>query len=398
MKQLKNNWAAKLVSLILAIILWSFVIGSENPTIKTTLYNVPITIENSEKLDDKGLVLMNDYKKYTDVTVKGKRNQILNITSSHIRVIADVDNFNEGTHLVKMKYEFPEGVSLANAPLTIDLDIQKIIKKDFQVMIENKGELGENYILESIVSSPEKITAVGPRSIMENVEKIVAEFDLDGVTNNIVTNVNVYPVDKNNKFVNDLDLGQNFVNLNATILEMKEVEIKPSTINDLSDDIRLKNISIIPNKLYIKGNVKEVDKVDFLETENIDLSKIRENKIIDIKLKLPDNILLASDKIDIKANIEIDKMEDKEMEIPLSNIIMKNLSEDRKVEFISKDKFKVRLKGYEEDLRNLKISDLTITMDMKGKIPGDYTLTPSVKNDKIRTVSVEDIRLKIIEK
>ena len=42
MKMLKNNWKLKILSLVGAIFLWSFVISEENPKVNTTMNNVPI--------------------------------------------------------------------------------------------------------------------------------------------------------------------------------------------------------------------------------------------------------------------------------------------------------------------------------------------------------------------
>ena len=49
-----NNLALKIISLIFAIILWSFVTNSTNPDRTKELKNIPVVIQGLEALEEKG--------------------------------------------------------------------------------------------------------------------------------------------------------------------------------------------------------------------------------------------------------------------------------------------------------------------------------------------------------
>jgi len=54
----KNDITAKIVVLIIAIFLWSFVMDKENPDWTSEYRNVSVTMTNMSALDRQGLVVM----------------------------------------------------------------------------------------------------------------------------------------------------------------------------------------------------------------------------------------------------------------------------------------------------------------------------------------------------
>ena len=48
---LENKNVLKVLSLLLAIVLWAFVLGEVNPTVKKTITNIPVEFTNVEQLE-----------------------------------------------------------------------------------------------------------------------------------------------------------------------------------------------------------------------------------------------------------------------------------------------------------------------------------------------------------
>lgn len=381
MKLLKNNWEIKLLSFVMAIIIWSFVIGNENPTVSTRITNVPIILENEENLSDDRLVLMSDKKIYTDVLISGKRNQIINITPNHIRVSADLKYLKEGVHSIRLKYNLPSGISLENEPQNINVNIEKLINKDFWVKVNTKGKLKENYILESTKANPEKVSILAARSIIESVKNVEAELNLDSLEDDVVTNLTLNVIDNNGKNIENLTLGQNFVNVNAKVLKSKEFTIKPEIKNmDKSSDYKVKEIKLNPNKIYLKGNKKYIDQIKEIKTQEIDVSNLKVDVNLPIKLNLPENTSPVNKDINVVANILIDEKIEKAIEIPKSNISIL-LTEGYSVSILN-DRYYIYVKGFKEDLENVTYNDFKLTLDISGYRSGEYSIIPKVKTNK----------------
>lgn len=395
MKLLKNNWEIKLLSFVMAIIIWSFVIGNENPTVSTRITNVPIILENEENLSDDRLVLMSDKKIYTDVLISGKRNQIINITPNHIRVSADLKYLKEGVHSIKLKYNLPSGISLENEPQNINVNIEKLINKDFWVKVNTKGKLKENYILESTKANPEKVSILAARSIIESVKNVEAELNLDSLEDDVVTNLTLNVIDNNGKNIENLTLGQNFVNVNAKVLKSKEFTIKPEIKNmDKSSDYKVKEIKLNPNKIYLKGNKKYIDQIKEIKTQEIDVSNLKVDVNLPIKLNLPENTSPVNKDINVVANILIDEKIEKAIEIPKSNISIL-LTEGYSVSILN-DRYYIYVKGFKEDLENVTYNDFKLTLDISGYRSGEYSIIPEVKTNKnLEILRLNNLNIKV---
>lgn len=393
MNLLKNNWKQKLLSLILAIVLWGFVVAGENPTVTTRMTEVPIVIDNAEDLENKGLVLMPNYRKYIDVMISGKRNQIINMTPSHIRVTADLAGLGEGTHNIRLKYSLPTGVNLESESQIISAEIQKLISKDFSINVDKVGNLPAGYLIESIKATPEKITLRGARSTIDSITNLSASLTLNQVEDDIVTNVDVVAMNSEGQKVDNITYGQKFVNLTALILKQKEVSININTATDtLNPDYKLKNIAINPSKVYIKGKKELVDKLKEVDTQDIDLSDVSKSGVRKVKLELPSGISLTDAKLEFLVDFELEGKIKKEISLSTSNIGVSGASG---VDYaFNSQTYKITVSGFSQDLESLKAGDFKASLDLSGKSSGLLSLKPSVSTDKgVEITSVENISI-----
>lgn len=70
----KKKYITMIFSVIIAVGLWIFVIGNENPTIKMTYSNIPIEYLNEDSLEEDGLVVAaSQAPAVVKVTLQGKR-------------------------------------------------------------------------------------------------------------------------------------------------------------------------------------------------------------------------------------------------------------------------------------------------------------------------------------
>lgn len=73
MKGKKNDITVKIFSLIIAIILWSYVMDQKNPEITNEYKNVTVNLTNVSALDRQGLVVMEPSEVKVNVKMTGKK-------------------------------------------------------------------------------------------------------------------------------------------------------------------------------------------------------------------------------------------------------------------------------------------------------------------------------------
>lgn len=393
MELIKNNWKLKLLSLLGAIILWSFVISTENPTVNLDMRDIPVIFENEEKLNEKGLVLLTENRPKVNISVRGPRNRLVNITPQHIKVSADLTNYKEGLNPLVLHYDLPKDVELANEPATINVDIQKVIAKKFHVDVELNGNIQDGYLLESTKSAPEEISVKGPRSLVESITKLRAKLDAKNLTKDTVTNVDIEALTKDDVVVDNVILGQNFANISVVVSKAKEVSLIALTEGKLKDDLRIVSLEVEPKTLMVKGKTNKIDQIEEIPSKNIDISNITESTTIDLNVDLPTDVFLVNEDQKFKAKIVIEAMKEKTFSIASSKIKFTGASDARSAA-IEEDVIQVKVKGFEEDLNQLTEDMIHLSYEVKDT-SGVKLIRPTAKinSDKYKIVGVESIKI-----
>ncbi|WP_027347844.1 CdaR family protein [Helcococcus sueciensis] len=382
MEILKKNWKIKLLSLIIAIFMWSYIIASTNPSIPVKLSSVPIVFENTEDLSADNLMIDSNTQKTVDITLVGQRNRIINITNSHIRVTADFQGLKEGLNNVRLNYILPDGISIEDYQNSIDVNIEKIINREFPVEIQNVGNLPEDYMLESRQVIPNSITIRGPRSNIDRISKVVTDLDLSNLQENININKDVRAIDEKGETIDKLTYGQDFVNIVAVVNKQKEVTINKNIVGEIDDNYKIDSAELNKSTVLIKGPKEAIDKINSIETQDINIEKLTQSKTVPIKFILPSDISLVSNESDYSINLVVHKKINKTLEIPKNQIEVLNKPQNKNV-VINSNTIKINLIGFQDDLDKIKTENIKLIVDLKNKESGTSHIRPSVKLDGI---------------
>lgn len=108
---LKNKKVQAVLSLLIAIGLWIYVIGSVDPTVSTTVRNIPVEMTNQKVLKELGMSATLVEPETVDITIKGARSNINEAKKSEITATVDVSNCEYGENEARIKIEFPDKIS-----------------------------------------------------------------------------------------------------------------------------------------------------------------------------------------------------------------------------------------------------------------------------------------------
>lgn len=121
------------------------------------------------------------------------------------------------------------------------------------------------------------------------------------------------------------------------------------------------------NTLEIPGSMIDVSGKSSDFEVNIDLTEL-----------LPENTKLARDlNSSVIATVKILPYNSQDFELPATQIQTENIPEDMDLVF-GQEKITVRLKGKDEDLKNLKPETVQMKIDLKGYKEGEYTVPVTV--------------------
>ena len=134
----KNDRKLMALSILVAIIMWAFVMTSTNPSLSKTVRNVPLTIKNQELMQKEGFALVGkDEVSSVNVKVEGSRSDLASLSADDLVASVDLGTPSEGIKTLNIKVDGPSGIRVeSTSPSNVNFKIEKIVKKELALEIK----------------------------------------------------------------------------------------------------------------------------------------------------------------------------------------------------------------------------------------------------------------------
>lgn len=277
------------LAIVLAIILWAYVIGEVNPETETTVNGVPLRIVGTNVLESKGLTLLTEFDDTVSVVISGRRSDVYNVNANKLSAKIDVSNCVEGENQVSVQISAPDKVSKAEAR---DGDflvlVDKIVTEEKPVDIQVSGDLSSDTSVEIVGISEEKLNVTGPGTYVEQVTALRGVLKVKDSTSEYNRSVELTPVDKDGNPVERVELSQKTVTVEAEKMLTKTVSVEVVTTGTAPEGMTVSPSSNL--KLKIRGHYDDIKGITSLKTAPVNISGITQNSSVDVTVQLPPNI------------------------------------------------------------------------------------------------------------
>ena len=108
---MKSNKVLMLISLLVAIGLWMFVMGNVDPQVSERVAGIKVEMEGTDTLNDQDLTATINKPKVVNVTIEGKRSQIIKAKKKGIKAYIDVSTCDYGKNEAEIYVRIPDGAS-----------------------------------------------------------------------------------------------------------------------------------------------------------------------------------------------------------------------------------------------------------------------------------------------
>lgn len=302
-----NNTGLKIISVVMAVLLWFYVINTGDANPRNSIVNANLKYINLEE----GLtIIMPD-----SVAVKlwGSAD-----TSAEIIAYVDLKGLAMGSHQLPVKVEpVPGAIFTSVEPDVVTVEIKEEQERSISIehVIIRNPNVG--YELLDILKSPDECIIKGEEGLVKLVNSVICEVDLAGLTGMKTINVPLKPIDaKGNPIDKGLRLVPDNINLYLVINQnmlAKEVKVNPVIIGSPMEGYQLVNDKIIPELVNILVPALIADNVNEVKTKPIDITGRDKAFSQEVELVVPEGIHIYPDKVII--NISINSTEsEKELE------------------------------------------------------------------------------------
>lgn len=225
---LNNNNVLKVVSIVLAICLWAFVMGEVNPTIKKTIHNVPVEFTNVETIEEQGIALLDPNGYTVDVEVEGSRSDLNTMDVDDIQVTADLFGYSIGEHHIAVDVALPDGIYLEEVKDSeILVTLEELVSVQKSVDVDFTGDLPEGMEPGHIVVYPETVEVKGAKSIVNQVESVRVQIDAAKLTEDVATfTASPAAIDENGEIIKNVDISANTIEVQTALYNTKTVPLE----------------------------------------------------------------------------------------------------------------------------------------------------------------------------
>ncbi len=386
MKQkLTNNLGLKLISVVLAIVVWLIVVSIDDPVISRTFNGIEVELLNTDAITSQGKVYeVIDGSDIISVTLSAKRSVLEKISRDHIRASADLKEMTilNSVEISVRTTKYSDMIS-SITPLTKNLKIQieDLEKKQLSINVETVGNPAKGYVVGSNSPSVNITSVSGPASVVSRLSKAVATVDVSGASSDIRASSKVTLYDGNGDVVNTsaLTLGVTDILVDVSILETKEIPITASFTGTPADGFAATGgIGIEPETVLVAGSGSAYKALTELNIPGEELSINGAvgsvTHTIDINDYLPGGIRLASEDYDgtVEITVFVGELENTAIDVPTANITIDNVPAGFAAALVDIGGSKrIEIQGLHDDLAAIDVSRITGSIDASSMSPRD---------------------------
>ncbi len=399
MKMRESNVTAKILTLVIAIFLWSYVMSETNPDQTQEYRNITVNYSNTAALDRQGLVIMEPEEVKINVRVTGKRSEMAKFSASSIYAEVDLSGYNEGNVKIPVTVgllDQASGIRVINhEPKEVLFSFDRIISREIPVSIDYQGELPENYVQGAVSSRPQSILISGPRTWINEVEKAQGIINLEDKTESFTISTPIKILNDSGEEVRGVAKDPGFIDVTLPIYRAVELPVELVTINELPDNYAITDIEISPETVAVKVD-NTVAGLTELRTVEIDINSMLEAESMEVKLVLPEGVSLLDENQKITIDYIVREVVTSTLAFSFEDIEFINIPEGMEINpDLQQQTFTLQLKGYDAETEEITMEDLNLYVDLEGYEAGEYEI--EVLWEEIENLSIVGLEPPVVQ-
>ena len=297
----QHNLPVKIAAVIVAIVLWLYVMNDQNPAIDGS-YTVPVTIENAPDG-----YLMNAAANTVTIRVRGPRALFVAADRSDFHAHVNLVDFTEGDKEYAVETAIPYGFELVSvSPDKINVNLDRLIQKTFKAELTLSGSPATGFTVDKVAQASEAATVEGPRSLVNQVVHIVGHINLNGQSSNYNSTVTLFALNAEGREVSGITLTPPSTEVTVNLargLSRKVVEVQAKAQSDLPPQLKLEGITVEPSRIEIAGAEDVIRKITSIATEEFSLSHVRETEQRQVRLALPEGVTVTDPNVTVEIKV-----------------------------------------------------------------------------------------------
>ena len=295
----RRNFLKKLIALIVAFLMWVYVMADQDPAINDS-YVVPLTISNAP---------YEFIPLYEDKTVKletrAPRSYFVKYDANAFRVFANLEGLGEGEHVITPQVIMPQGFELLNIlPQTVTIKLDPLIEQQMPIEVTTSGAVSQDSSLKEIEKSMDAVTVVGPKTFVEQVAKVVGTVNLSNNSSSFEMQIPMQAVDAKGNAISRVRVVPSVITVSVDIESGVKKRIVP-VIPELTvaDGWELTKVTVEPAQVEISGAESVINPIVTLKTMPVTVQTGQRIFKSNLKLVVPEGVTVKENEVSVSAEV-----------------------------------------------------------------------------------------------
>lgn len=291
----------KVLSVLLAIILWIYVSNEQNPTSDK---EININLENAGLAQN--YLITGGMPESVRVKVHGNKTQLANLAPGDFRAMISIPEGETGEITVPVQVSSPPGLRVVQVyPNEVSVTVDSLVEKVIPVAVNLRGKPPQGYVAQTPLCQPGTVVARGPSKAVTEVSQATAVVDVQSATQDIELNLTV-------------TTGNLSVSLNPSMVRVivpitssaltKTVPVQPQVTGTPATGFAVARIISEPAVAQVLGQPESTGAVTEIKTEPVDIRGIDKNLVKEVAL-VPVSGVANIYPSRVKIQVEVHKIE-----------------------------------------------------------------------------------------
>lgn len=346
---LNKDTTIRILSVMLALLLWFYVITEQNPELTKDI-TIPIKLINTVFLEKSSMVMTNDPASFKlTLRLKGKKDLLDKLNENTVEATADLEGHRlKGDNFLKINVSgIPEGVNvLMKSPESLKVVLENKVSVQKAVQVNIMGNPSSGLAAMTPVLAPNDVVITGAESSIHKIKDVRVDVDIASVTAEVKKILPVRVLDENGKDVQNITIEPSYVEVSVPIENTKRVGIEIDMSGQPEEGYVISSISVNPQEVLITGKQQALDSINKIKTEKIVIEGAGDIAR-EVKLVIPEGIEIVNANEKVSIAIRIERIVTQE--VTIDNLEYTNVPEGLELESIQSG-FRVKLRGAESQV------------------------------------------------
>lgn len=386
-KQTKNKGLYMVLSVLVAICLWVYVVGVQNPDSSGPVRNLPVTFVGTDVLESRGLMIISGADQTVTLNVNGKRDALLALSAETVSITVDVSSISEPGQYsseYQVSFHLPPSVSASSLvttdryPQAVTYTVVRQATRSIPVRGTATGSVAEGYQAGEFHFEPELLEVRGEESKVNQIDYALVSLDQEDMSE-------TYSGDLPYTFVTftgdtidpaELETSATLVRTTLPIFQLKKVELSVNLIPGGGADRENVKCRIEPKTIVVSGAPADLEPLKEISLGDIDLAKVLGSDSLTFPISLASELTNVSGVGEAIVTVSVEGLATATLEV--DNIELIHCPEGYHGEPVTQTR-QVQIRGTTEAVAAVTASQLRIVADLQNAVAATGTQTIPVK-------------------